>query len=161
MLKDRLSKSKRLAVSQLTFWARNVFGTFEKRVPGLRLSLVPTKLTENSFAPYSIIAVVNLSAPTYRKNCTKEDYSCGCKYCKFNYLSFAYPPRFLKGLLLLFFVVGLKLNLYINSRQYVPHISHAGARVVILDQRELPFPDEEGINAVPGTSTTIGVRRVS
>ncbi|XP_068684972.1 amiloride-sensitive sodium channel subunit alpha-like [Montipora foliosa] len=54
---------------------------------------------------------------------------------------------------------GLKLNLYINSRQYVPQISHAGARVVILDQRELPFPDEEGINAVPGTSTVIGVRR--
>ena len=34
MLKDRLSRNKRLAVSQMAFRTRKVFGTFEKRAPG-------------------------------------------------------------------------------------------------------------------------------
>ena len=36
MLKDLLSKNKRLAISQMAFRARKVFGTFEKRAPGLQ-----------------------------------------------------------------------------------------------------------------------------
>lgn len=56
---------------------------------------------------------------------------------------------------------GLKLNLFIESFQYVPELSQtAGARIVIHNQGEMPFPDEEGINLVPGFSTSVGVRRV-
>lgn len=55
---------------------------------------------------------------------------------------------------------GLKLNLNIESNEYVPEISQAaGARIVIHPQGEMPFPDEEGVNLVPGFSTAIGVRR--
>ncbi|XP_029186299.2 amiloride-sensitive sodium channel subunit alpha-like [Acropora millepora] len=55
---------------------------------------------------------------------------------------------------------GLKLNLFIHTDQYTPQLSHAsGARIVIHDQDELPFPDEEGINAHPGISTSVGVRK--
>lgn len=43
----------------------------------------------------------------------------------------------------------------------MPELSHsAGARVVIHDQDGVSFPDEEGMNALPGVSTSIGVRRV-
>ena len=58
-------------------------------------------------------------------------------------------------------IAGLKLNLFIDSDQYIPQLSHAsGARIVIHDQDELAFPDEEGINALPGISTSVGVRKV-
>lgn len=61
----------------------------------------------------------------------------------------------------LFPIKGLKLNLFIESFEYVSQLSHtAGARVVIHNQGEMPFPDEEGINLAPGFSTSIGVRRV-
>lgn len=60
-----------------------------------------------------------------------------------------------------FLLSGLKLNLNIESNEYVPEISQAaGARIVIHPQGEMPFPDEEGVNLVPGFSTAIGVRRV-
>ena len=56
---------------------------------------------------------------------------------------------------------GLKLNLFIESLQYVSSLSHsAGARIVIHDQKGISFPDEEGINVLPGISTSVGVRRV-
>lgn len=59
-------------------------------------------------------------------------------------------------------IAGLKLNLFIDSNQYVSELSHAaGARIVIHDQDELAFPDEEGINALPGISTSVGVRKVN
>ena len=53
------------------------------------------------------------------------------------------------------------MNLFIESLAYVPQLSQtAGARIVIHNQGDMPFPDEEGINLVPGFSTSIGVRRV-
>lgn len=58
-------------------------------------------------------------------------------------------------------ITGLKLNLFIESLQYVRELSHsAGARVAIHDQNSVSFPDEEGINVLPGISTSVGVRRV-
>ena len=58
-------------------------------------------------------------------------------------------------------ITGLKLNLFIESLQYVSALSHsAGARIAIHDQNSLSFPDEEGINVLPGISTSVGVRRV-
>ena len=53
------------------------------------------------------------------------------------------------------------MNLFIETAQYVPEVSQAaGARIVIHNQGEMPFPDEDGINLVPGFSTSVGVRRV-
>ena len=58
-------------------------------------------------------------------------------------------------------LIGLTLNLFIETAQYVPEVSQAaGARIVIHNQGEMPFPDEDGINLVPGFSTSVGVRRV-
>ena len=58
-------------------------------------------------------------------------------------------------------LVGLTLNLFIETAQYVPEVSQAaGARIVIHNHGEMPFPDEDGINLVPGFSTSVGVRRV-
>ena len=57
--------------------------------------------------------------------------------------------------------IGLTLNLFIETAQYVPEVSQAaGARIVMHNQGEMPFPDEDGINLVPGFSTSVGVRRV-
>jgi len=58
-------------------------------------------------------------------------------------------------------LIGLTLNLFIETAQYVPEVSQAaGARIVMHNQGEMPFPDEDGINLVPGFSTSVGVRRV-
>jgi len=62
---------------------------------------------------------------------------------------------------LLPFLIGLTLNIFIESAQYVPEVSQAaGARIAIHNQGEMPFPDDDGINLVPGFSTSVGVRRV-
>ncbi|XP_073254651.1 epithelial sodium channel subunit gamma-like [Porites lutea] len=54
---------------------------------------------------------------------------------------------------------GLKLNLFIESHEYVSQLSHAeGARIVIHDQAAIPFPDDEGMNVLPGISTSVGIR---
>lgn len=56
---------------------------------------------------------------------------------------------------------GLKLNLFIESSEYLGFLSHsAGARILIHSQGEMPYPDDEGINLAPGISTSIGLRRV-
>ena len=53
------------------------------------------------------------------------------------------------------------MNIFIESAQYVPEVSQAaGARLAIHIQGEMPFPDDDGINLVPGFSTSVGVRRV-
>ena len=58
-------------------------------------------------------------------------------------------------------LIGLTLNIFIEGAQYVPEVSQAaGARIAIHNQGEMPFPDEDGINLVPGFSTSVGVRRV-
>ncbi|KAJ7355013.1 ligand-gated sodium channel [Desmophyllum pertusum] len=42
---------------------------------------------------------------------------------------------------------GLKLNLFIESSEYLGFLSHsAGARILIHGQGEMPYPDDEGIN---------------
>ncbi|XP_013360339.1 PREDICTED: amiloride-sensitive sodium channel subunit beta [Chinchilla lanigera] len=53
---------------------------------------------------------------------------------------------------------GLKLILDIDQEDYVPFLtSTAGARLVLHGQRTYPFIKEEGIYAMSGTETSIGV----
>lgn len=57
---------------------------------------------------------------------------------------------------------GLKLQLFIEQSQYIPELSHAaGARVVIHDQGQMPFPDNEGNDVLPSRSTSFAIRKVS
>lgn len=59
------------------------------------------------------------------------------------------------------FLLGLKLNLFIEQSQYIPELSDtAGARVVIHDQGQMPFPNNEGYSVLPSRSTSFGIRRV-
>lgn len=53
---------------------------------------------------------------------------------------------------------GLKLVLDIGQEDYVPFLaSTAGARLLLHEQRTYPFIREEGIYAMTGTETSIGV----
>lgn len=53
---------------------------------------------------------------------------------------------------------GLKLILDIGQEDYVPFLaSTAGARLMLHEQRTYPFIREEGIYAMAGTETSIGV----
>ncbi|XP_078379993.1 epithelial sodium channel subunit alpha-like [Oculina patagonica] len=55
---------------------------------------------------------------------------------------------------------GLKLKLFIEQSQYIAELSHtAGARVVIHDQGQMPFPDNEGHDVLPSRSTSIAIRK--
>ena len=57
--------------------------------------------------------------------------------------------------------LGLKLNLFIEQSQYIPELSDtAGARVVVHDQGQIPFPNNEGYSVLPSRSTSFGIRRV-
>lgn len=60
-------------------------------------------------------------------------------------------PRYLS-------LIGLKLTLDIGQEDYVPFLaSTAGARLMLHEQRTYPFIREEGIYAMAGTETSIGV----
>ena len=62
----------------------------------------------------------------------------------------------------LLFSPGLKLTLNIEESEYVAELSHdVGARISILPQEQMPFPDDEGISVMPGRVTFIGLRKVS
>ncbi|XP_066239511.1 amiloride-sensitive sodium channel subunit beta isoform X1 [Saccopteryx leptura] len=53
---------------------------------------------------------------------------------------------------------GLKLILDIGQEDYVPFLtSTAGARLLLHEQRSFPFVKDEGIYAMSGTETSIGV----
>lgn len=53
---------------------------------------------------------------------------------------------------------GLKLILDLRQEDYVPFLtSTAGARLLLHEQRSYPFVKEEGIYAMSGTETSIGV----
>lgn len=53
---------------------------------------------------------------------------------------------------------GLKLVLDISQEDYVPFLtSTAGARLLLHEQRSYPFVKDEGIYAMSGTETSIGV----
>ncbi|XP_064618486.1 amiloride-sensitive sodium channel subunit beta-like isoform X3 [Lineus longissimus] len=56
---------------------------------------------------------------------------------------------------------SLALELFIEQHEYVPElVEAAGVRVNIGTQNIMPFPEDNGIFAQPGTLTSIGLRRV-
>ncbi|KAH9518436.1 Amiloride-sensitive sodium channel subunit beta [Bulinus truncatus] len=58
-------------------------------------------------------------------------------------------------------IYGLVLELFIDQREYVANLApEAGARVVLHKRGTMPFPEDEGINVMPGTSTSIGIKQV-
>ncbi|XP_061205081.1 amiloride-sensitive sodium channel subunit beta isoform X2 [Neopsephotus bourkii] len=53
---------------------------------------------------------------------------------------------------------GLKLILDISQQDYIPYLSSAaGARLMLHQQKSFPFLKDQGIYAMPGTETSIGV----
>ncbi|XP_063289571.1 amiloride-sensitive sodium channel subunit gamma-2-like [Pelobates fuscus] len=59
------------------------------------------------------------------------------------------------------FMYGLHLELFIEQIEYVRDITHAaGIRLLIHDQTQMPFPEDEGVNVPPGAETDIGMMKV-
>ncbi|CAL1535321.1 unnamed protein product, partial [Lymnaea stagnalis] len=57
---------------------------------------------------------------------------------------------------------GLILELFINQGEYVANLApEAGARVVIHKKGSIPFPEDEGIDVMPGRATSIGIKQHS
>ena len=75
-----------------------------------------------------------------------------------------YLTLFLKISIVVFFYLylGLHLTLDIHQDMYVSSIGRsAGARVLINDQYQMPFPEEDGHHAPPGFVTAFGLRKVN
>lgn len=67
-------------------------------------------------------------------------------------LTFQYNSCVLSG------VPGLKLILDISQQDYIPYLSSAaGARLMLHQQKSFPFLKDQGIYAMAGTETSIGV----
>ncbi|XP_071981568.1 epithelial sodium channel subunit gamma-like [Engystomops pustulosus] len=59
------------------------------------------------------------------------------------------------------FMYGLHLELFIQQIEYVKDMTHsAGIRLLIHDQAQMPFPEDEGVNVPPGAETDIGMMKV-
>ena len=57
--------------------------------------------------------------------------------------------------------IGLRLELYLEQDEYMVNFTEtAGFRVLLLDQLQMPFPEEEGFNIPPGMLTAAGFRQV-
>ena len=49
----------------------------------------------------------------------------------------------------------------VGQDEYIRSVGkQAGAVVVVHDQTRMPFPEDEGILAVPGHVTSVGIRKV-
>ena len=56
---------------------------------------------------------------------------------------------------------GLLMTLNIDQSDYVAEADNvAGVRVSIVDQRVMPFPEDDGITVGPGRTTSIGFTQV-
>ena len=56
---------------------------------------------------------------------------------------------------------GLSLELYIEQDEYIAGLSDgAGIRVVLHNNTYMPFPEDNGVSIMPGTKTSIGIRKV-
>ena len=56
---------------------------------------------------------------------------------------------------------GLTLTLNIDQDDYVDAAGDiAGARILVLPQGRMPFPEDQGITVAPGRVTYLGVQQV-
>ena len=54
------------------------------------------------------------------------------------------------------------MTLFVEQVEYITSVSDsAGFRLVVHDQRSMPFPEDGGVSLGPGTKTFVGVKRVS
>ena len=59
------------------------------------------------------------------------------------------------------FQIGLTIVLNIGQYEYIPDVGEAaGAVVVVHDSDDMPFPEDEGILALPGKLTSVGIKKV-
>ena len=62
----------------------------------------------------------------------------------------------------LFHQQGLSLELFVEQNEYINDLTQeAGMHVVVHDNGEMPFPQDQGLNIAPQFLTSVGVRRVS
>ena len=53
------------------------------------------------------------------------------------------------------------MRLMVEQLNYLTSVSDsAGVRLVVHDQRSMPFPEDDGISIGPGTKTFVGFKRV-
>ncbi|XP_054756186.2 amiloride-sensitive sodium channel subunit beta-like [Lytechinus pictus] len=53
---------------------------------------------------------------------------------------------------------GLSLELYIQQSEYISSLQpSAGLRLLVHDQNEMPFPEDQGINLAPGAHASVGL----
>jgi len=58
-------------------------------------------------------------------------------------------------------ISGLILELYIEQSEYISALAEsAGIRVTVHNQSVMPFPEDNGFSARPGTKTSAGITRV-
>ena len=56
---------------------------------------------------------------------------------------------------------GLYLVLYVQQDEYIhPLTPAAGVRMVVHDQNEMPFPEDDGISIAPGLETSVALKKV-
>ncbi len=56
---------------------------------------------------------------------------------------------------------GLKLIVNVDQQEYLPNITtKAGVRVVVHPRDSFPFPEDVGVDASVGVSTSLGLRKV-
>lgn len=65
------------------------------------------------------------------------------------------------GYVRVFSSLGLQLVINIHQEDYIQDIGDsAGLRLVIHNQRKMPFPEDEGVTVSPGHYTSIGIKQV-
>ena len=53
------------------------------------------------------------------------------------------------------------MRLFVEQFEYIESLSDsAGVRVVVHNQTQMPFPEDDGISVNPGTKTAVGIRMV-
>ena len=58
-------------------------------------------------------------------------------------------------------ILGFHLLMNVGQHEYITSVGkQAGAVVVVHDQSRMPFPEDEGILAVPGHVTSVQIRKV-
>ncbi|RXM97502.1 Amiloride-sensitive sodium channel subunit alpha [Acipenser ruthenus] len=59
------------------------------------------------------------------------------------------------------FSYGLVLELFIEQDEYLELLSHAaGLRFIIHDQKDMPFPEDDGVNIPPGQESDLAIVKV-
>ncbi|XP_066572388.1 acid-sensing ion channel 1-like [Amia ocellicauda] len=59
------------------------------------------------------------------------------------------------------FSYGLTMELSIEQDEYIEHISQAaGIRLIIHDQKDMPFPEDDGVNISPGQESDLAIIKV-